>query len=188
LHKKKGQIDKTLESKPDSYSWCGYDPFHRVVYKNIYHYPTSYVETSEYTIYNSDTFNVRDLLGLKQGKGMDIVLRETKDYSLLRPDTVINDYHIAEIFYGVYEDNLKIGVWKSYWENGKRKEEISFVLGMAVGPVNIYYDSGELMYEGEAQPGDRLVNRQVVLKKYTKGGRQTETITWYVDDLYLLNQ
>lgn len=164
--------------------------------ERIVHQPDSLFETSSYTIYKTDTFNVRDNNGLIQGKGIFVV----KDSIVQAGITVHIDcfgkdnkntdcgtrqyptnvyYDIDEVFYGQFKDDLKTGVWTCFWKNGNKRVELIYNQSVVQGLINIYYDTGELMYSGMAVTGQDKIE----LKKFTKRGLQPETIYWWLSDI-----
>ena len=49
---------------------------------------------------------------------------------------------------GSYENNRKTGIWKTYYENGNLKSEITYVNNKADGYARIYYENGKISEEG----------------------------------------
>lgn len=49
---------------------------------------------------------------------------------------------------GVFESNRKTGVWKTYYENGKLKSEITYKNNRPNGYAKIYYENGNISEEG----------------------------------------
>lgn len=162
----------------------------------IVHPIDSLMETDKYIIYKTDTFNIRDNRGLIQGKGIWIL----KDSTISRgmsshtlgyhdnskvatcvshkdPDNIY--YKVKEIFFGQYRDNLMTGIWTCNWTNGKRRIELTFDKGKTQGQVNLYYDTGELMYSGVAVNGQDKIE----LNKFRKGGLQAETNKYRLADI-----
>lgn len=164
--------------------------------KRIIHKPEFLLETDNYTIYKTDTFNVRDGNKKIQGKGILIIKDSIVQYGVASyslgyhngsnvATCVYNEgptnvyYKIREIFYGQFHDNLMTGVWNCFYSNGKKRVELTYNKGVIQGQVNIYFDTGELMYSGTAFAGQDKIE----LKKYTKSGLQPETIKWWIWDI-----
>ncbi len=84
-----------------------------------------------YKIYKGDTINREDNNKLKQGIWLKF------------DDT--NDDVIEQ---GKYSDNRKDGLWITYYPDGKKKNEITYVNGKAIGPARFYYNDGNLSEEG----------------------------------------
>ncbi|MBP7477834.1 MAG: hypothetical protein KA797_04870 [Chitinophagales bacterium] len=164
--------------------------------ERIIHQPDSLFETTNYTIYKTDTFNLRDSKGKIQGKGIFVlkdstVQRGISSHSLgyhngskvatcmYHEDPTNVYYKVREIFYGQFHDNLMTGVWTCFDSNGQKRVELTYAKGVIQGQVNIYFDTGELMYGGTAIAGQDKIE----LKKYTKGGLQPETIKWWLSDI-----
>ncbi len=164
--------------------------------ERIIHQPDSLLVTNDYTIYKADTFNVRDNKGMIQGKGI-LIIKDKKVVQGMTSYTMGHkngskiatcEYHeapthvyntVREVFYGQFQDNLMIGVWTCFWGNGKRRVELTYDKGIIQGPVNIYFDTGELKYGGTAIAGQD----EIELKKFTKDGQQTEIIYWWLSDI-----
>lgn len=91
---------------------------------------TGYGQSFE--IYKSDTIN-RSLAGnIKTGKWLTFFTDA--------PNQVETE--------GVYENNRKTGMWKSYYKNGKLKSEITYVNNRPDGYAKLYYENGKLSEEG----------------------------------------
>lgn len=97
---------------------------------------TSYAQ--KYEIYKGDTINYEDAAGVKTGYWM--IYNRTKKLADYTEDQLIEE--------GSYVNNRKMGLWKSYYNNGKIKNEITFVNGRANGYSKFYYKSGILSEEG----------------------------------------
>ncbi len=164
--------------------------------ERIIHQPDSLLETSNYTIYKTDTFNVRDSNGKIQGKGIWLIKDERvvcgiRSYTMGRrkgseistcehhEDPTHIYYSVKEVFYGQFQDNLMTGIWTCFDRNRKRLVELTYDKGVIQGQVNVYFDTGELMYSGTATAGQDKIE----LKKFTKGGLQPETIKWWLSDI-----
>jgi len=50
---------------------------------------------------------------------------------------------------GQFSDNKRIGLWIRYFENGNRKNEITYKNGKPIGPARFYYENGHIREEGE---------------------------------------
>jgi antitoxin component YwqK of YwqJK toxin-antitoxin module len=62
----------------------------------------------------------------------------------------------AKVEEGDYHDGLKVGVWITYFPNGYRKSEFTFVNNRPNGPAVIYFENGK-----KAEEGTWVVNRWV---------------------------
>jgi antitoxin component YwqK of YwqJK toxin-antitoxin module len=49
---------------------------------------------------------------------------------------------------GKYESDRKTGIWKTYYENGNLKSEITYINNIADGYAKIYYENGKISEEG----------------------------------------
>lgn len=49
---------------------------------------------------------------------------------------------------GNYKDSWKVGLWKSYYPNGKPKSEIHYDMGRPMGKYKLYYENGQLEEAG----------------------------------------
>lgn len=49
---------------------------------------------------------------------------------------------------GNYENSWKVGLWKSYYPNGKLKSEIHYEMGRPMGRYKLYYENGQLEEAG----------------------------------------
>lgn len=82
--------------------------------------------------------NATDVNGLKQGHW--IVTNATKKLPGYQPDQKVEE--------GEYQDNKKVGVWISYYSNGKKKNEITYSAGRPNGPYTTYYSNGIVEEQG----------------------------------------
>ncbi len=168
--------------------------FGGVAIKTIIHKGDSLLETDSYTVYKLDTFNIRDSNGKIQGKGLyalkdstiQIISSHTLGYhngskvaTCTHHEEISIYYTVKEVFYGQYQDNLKTGVWTCIANKGKRKVEINYNNDIIQGQVNIYFETGELMYSGIAVGGQDEID----LKKFTKSGIEIGTIKWWLSDI-----
>lgn len=92
----------------------------------------------KYEMYKGDTINYEDASGLKRGYWM--VTNKIKKLPDYGEDQLVEE--------GNYINNRKEGIWKSYYPNGKKKNEITYVNGRANGLSKFYYKSGLLSEEG----------------------------------------
>lgn len=78
--------------------------------------------------------NATDASGKRQGywiiKGS---MANDRNYA---PEAVVEE--------GNYVNNLKEGLWKKYWPNGKLKSEINYSFGKPEGEYSTYYENGQL--------------------------------------------
>lgn len=81
--------------------------------------------------------------------------------------------------FGKFYENQNEGVWKCFWENGNLRLEISKSQEVIEGPLNIYYESGELMFSGHVIQGVD----EFKLKKFLKCGREIKVTNWRVADV-----
>ncbi|HRD40126.1 MAG TPA: hypothetical protein PLC65_15985 [Bacteroidia bacterium] len=86
-----------------------------------------------------DTLNLIDINNWKQGKWITRGMNQpTKGYR--------SDQNIES---GRYKDNLKIGEWIFYHNNGNIKNKIRFVNGSIKGTYTAYHRDGSVFIEGE---------------------------------------
>ncbi|MBS2100811.1 toxin-antitoxin system YwqK family antitoxin [Carboxylicivirga linearis] len=85
----------------------------------------------DYKIYKGDTINRLDNYNRKQG----LWLKFDDTY-----DDVIEQ--------GEYTNNHKQGIWISYYPDGKKKNEITYKNGKAIGKARFFYSDGTLSEEG----------------------------------------
>jgi len=90
-----------------------------------------YVHGQKYEIYKLDTINKTDAQNRKQGRW--IYFFE-------------NTRHIEKE--GIFENNSKIGIWKTWYQNGNLKTEINYVNNQPNGHARIYYENGKISEEG----------------------------------------
>jgi len=84
-----------------------------------------------YEEYNGDTINLTDINNKKQG----LWVKFDSDNK-----TILEQGH--------YVSNKKNGLWMSYYSNGKKKHQITYQKGKAIGPACFYYDNGLISEEG----------------------------------------
>ncbi|MDX2173775.1 MAG: hypothetical protein SFY56_11690 [Bacteroidota bacterium] len=86
----------------------------------------------------NDTINVTDSLGKKQGywivKGKD------------KPNTCYAPNQIVET--GFYKDGRKTGIWKEFYCNGNKKNELNFKDGRPSGSATMYHENGKISETG----------------------------------------
>lgn len=86
----------------------------------------------------TDSINKVDSLGLRQGYWkINNQMVHLEGYS---------DEQIVEE--GSYVDNLKEGLWISYYPDGTKKSEITYKFDYPFGKVKYYYPNGNLQEEG----------------------------------------
>jgi len=88
--------------------------------------------SQSFEIYQNDTINRTDANNKKQGNWI---------YFFKNDKTQIEKE-------GVYENNRKTGIWKTYYLNGNLKSEITYLNNTPNGPAKIYYENGKLSEEG----------------------------------------
>ncbi|HEY6160959.1 MAG TPA: toxin-antitoxin system YwqK family antitoxin [Bacteroidia bacterium] len=129
---------------------------------------------------SNDTLNVTDVNGLKQGHW----LYHGKDKNLpnYQPESKVEE--------GRYTDNRKDGIWVTYWPNGNKKSEITFVNNTAKGYAKMYYEDGKVSEEGNWENqrwtgGYKMYhpNGQVFYEfNYNKSGKREGKQTYYYDN------
>jgi antitoxin component YwqK of YwqJK toxin-antitoxin module len=93
----------------------------------------SFVGKSQtFEIYKSDTINRTSSDGKKYGKWISFF-----DTNKLKIESD-----------GVYENNHKTGIWKTYYANGFLKTEVTYVNNSPNGYAKIYYENGKICEEG----------------------------------------
>jgi antitoxin component YwqK of YwqJK toxin-antitoxin module len=85
----------------------------------------------------SDTLNVTDAQGWKQGRWIE--LSDGEDAEGCNAGTKIEE--------GIYKDNRKVGVWRRYWCSGKLKNELVYNADRTISSKD-YYQDGKLKEEG----------------------------------------
>jgi antitoxin component YwqK of YwqJK toxin-antitoxin module len=88
---------------------------------------------------SSDTTNFTDPNGLKQGHWL-IYGKDDKSVTGYQPTDKVRE--------GDYKDNRKSGVWVTYWPNGNKKSEVTFVNNTAKGFATMYFEDGKKQEEG----------------------------------------
>jgi antitoxin component YwqK of YwqJK toxin-antitoxin module len=85
----------------------------------------------------NDTLNNTDAQGWKQGRWVE--LSDGEDALGCNAGTKIEE--------GLYKDNRKVGVWRSYWCSGKVKNELQYNADRTISSKD-YYQDGKLKEEG----------------------------------------
>ncbi len=94
----------------------------------------------KYEMYKGDTINYEDAAGLKRGHWMVYNRDLKKKLADFSEDQLVEE--------GKYINNRKEGIWKQYYNNGKKKNEITYVNGRPNGFSRFYYKSGTVSEEG----------------------------------------
>lgn len=81
--------------------------------------------------------------------------------------------------FGKKKRNSKKGIFTCYWKNGNPRLMLTFKGKEIDGPLKIFYETGEVMFEGIAERG----NTEVKLTKFRKFGEEIKTTRWTVCDL-----
>ncbi len=89
-------------------------------------------KSQTFEIYKSDTINKTDAQNKKQGKWIQFFTD--------------NASKIEKV--GIYENNRKTGIWKTYYSNGNLKSEITYENNQPDGYAKIYYENGKTSEEG----------------------------------------
>ncbi len=84
-----------------------------------------------YEKYNGDTINIIDINNQKQGLWVKF---DNSGKIILEQ--------------GHYISNKKDGLWTTYYSNGKKKHQITYEKGKAIGKACFYYDNGLISEEG----------------------------------------
>lgn len=87
---------------------------------------------------SNDTINFTDVNGLKQGRW--VYTGKDKNLPNYQPENKVEE--------GKYADSRKNGLWVTYWPNGNKKSEITFINNTAKGYAKMYYEDGKLSEEG----------------------------------------
>ncbi len=128
----------------------------------------SHSQTSkEYDLFLGDTINVIDKNGSKQGRWVSFGKNEKGlKNKLLKHNQIITD--------GIYLNNEKNGLWRSYHSNtNKIKSEVTYLAGEINGRVKLYDEKGRLTHEGSIKDknwaGDYSVYNSAGQKNIKKG-------------------
>ena len=81
--------------------------------------------------------------------------------------------------FGSFIDNKIENTWEYLWKNGNPRIKISHVNKTIEGPLKIYYETGELMFEGVVKRNQD----EIFLKKYMKHGQEIKTTSWSVSEI-----
>lgn len=107
--------------------------------------------SQSFEVYKGDTINYTDFEGKKQGKW---IYFDTNNYGKI----------IKE---GIYVNNKKEGIWKSYYKNGNLKASITYKNNRQNGYAKIYYKNRIVSEEG-IWKGNRWTGQY---KYYHKNGK-----------------
>lgn len=88
-----------------------------------------------------DSVNITDAEGKKQGYW--IVVNNMKKPPL---ENFKNDAKVEE---GKYVNDMKNGIWRTYFPNGNKSSEVTYVNNTMNGYAKTFYESGEIMEEGD---------------------------------------
>ncbi len=130
--------------------------------------------SQEYIIHDGDTINVTDNNGMKQGKWIYFADNEQQK--------------IAEK--GIFVDNIKDGIWTSYYPNGNIKTYITFTKGAIDGNVKIYTQEGVLQEEGNWKDNRWISEYRFFYEngnpeyvwQYSDDGKRTGTQKYFYDN------
>ena len=75
---------------------------------------------------------------------------------------------------GKYENGRKVGVWISYFPNGKIKAEIRYINGRPKGPYKTYYENGQI----EEQRNWALNKQTGNFKRFYENGQVAQDFTF----------
>lgn len=114
-----------------------------------------------YWVFKGDTLNRINAAGKKAGKWKTFIACTTVNTSVDGVETR-NEYFRAD-WHGYYENDLKTGVWKRYFDNGKEYMVAHYEDGQVAGEIKIYSNTGELRFEA----------------KVAKGSDKTDLIVYY---------
>lgn len=127
----------------------------------------------------SDSLNKTDAQGWKQGRWVE--LSDGEDALGCNAGTKLEE--------GIYKDNRKVGVWRSYWCSGKIKYELVYNADRSVSSKD-YYQDGKLKEEGTwnstgwigpyktYHPNGKLYYEH----EYDKDGKRTGKQRYYYDN------
>lgn len=96
---------------------------------------TSELKAQVYELYKGDTINVVDEQLRKQGRWIYFYDDARKQLKMT----------------GKFENNKRVGVWIKYYQNGNRKNEVTYEDGKPKGPARFYYENGNIQEEGNWQ-------------------------------------
>lgn len=101
-------------------------------------YQYTQAQSQSYELVGTDTINLIDAIGKKQGKW---ILRGKH-----KPGTCYSAEQKAEE--GKYTENRKIGKWVEYYCNGNLKNQLTFQNGRPDGYAIMYHENGKISEEG----------------------------------------
>lgn len=104
--------------------------------------------------------NQQDANGKKQGHWK--ITNATKRLPGYNPDQVVEE--------GDYKDSRKVGVWITYYSNGKKKSEITYASGRPNGPYTTYYSNGNVEEQGNWSRNRNTGN----FKRYHENGKVSQ--------------
>lgn len=81
--------------------------------------------------------------------------------------------------FGSFIDNKIESTWVYLWKNGNPRIQISHNNNTIEGPLRIFYETGELMFEGVVQKGQD----EIQLKKFMKYGKEIKTTKWSISEI-----
>lgn len=81
---------------------------------------------------------------------------------------------------GTLVNEKRHGLWKSYYPDGKKWSETTFVDGVKTGPTTTYYENGMMRYNGQYENDEKvgiwnLYNTEGVLEKSVNLDEDPET-------------
>lgn len=91
-----------------------------------------------YELLNGDTIN-KVVAGRKQG--LWIVKADPLKDLEFKEGAIVEE--------GEYSSSRKVGLWKTYYPNGKLKSEITYERGRPKGPYVLYYENGNIEEQGD---------------------------------------
>lgn len=120
--------------------------------------------------------NLVDALGQKQGLWIEYDSLDIEGYNITEQpisDSIEKNDYVDEIVtkfekirhYGSYLNGKKNGLWKVSKHNNKNWIKVFYNNGEIIGPINIYYPSGNLLYLAE-----KMDDGNFEVKEYDKNG------------------
>lgn len=104
-----------------------------------------------YWVFKGDTLNRTSAEGKKAGTWKTFIAC-TIVTTTINDVEIRNEYFRAD-WHGQYENDLKTGTWKRYFDNGREYMVAHYEDGLVAGEIKIYGNKGELRFEAHVVKG-----------------------------------